>query len=217
MTTETTAQAWRRRVELDGPVDFTMMYVAHDAFRRDLARLAQAIDAGRPLDIDTRATWSMFNRQLHIHHETEDASLWPRLRNGQIGLADLDLLTTMRAEHRRLDPLLRHVDASFARDEPDGPALHELRTVLDEHMRHEETEALPLIARTIGPEGWAGFSRDIREAVGGMRAGAAYLPWVLDGAPEPARRAVLKVLPPPARLLCRLRWEPRYARSPHLR
>ena len=37
--------------------------------------------------------------------------------------------------------------------------------------------------------------------------------WVLDDAPDSARETVLKVLPPPARLLYRMRWEPRYRRS----
>ena len=45
--TETTSAAWLRRDGLRGEVDFTMMYVAHDAFSRDLSRLIQISNAGR--------------------------------------------------------------------------------------------------------------------------------------------------------------------------
>ena len=50
----------------------------------------------------------------------------------------------------------------------------------------------------------------------GIHAGAQYLPWVLDGAPEQARTAVLSILPPPAPALCRRVWEPKCRRSVHL-
>ena len=40
--TESRADAWTRRQSLTGSVDFTMMYVAHDAFNRDLERLIGA-------------------------------------------------------------------------------------------------------------------------------------------------------------------------------
>ena len=45
--TESKADAWRRRQSLTGSVDFTMMYVAHDAFNRDLERLIGASQTGR--------------------------------------------------------------------------------------------------------------------------------------------------------------------------
>jgi iron-sulfur cluster repair protein YtfE (RIC family) len=216
VTVETTAEAWRRRTAQSGRVDFTMMYVAHDAFRRDLARLVDAAKAGTAGSPEAKATWAMFSRQLHTHHEAEDASLWPRVRATRLSNADEALLDAMEDEHDRLDPLLERLDASFAGDEPDLLALDELALLLETHMRHEETEALPLVERAIGQAGWDGFGRAIRTAQGGLKAGAAYLPWVLDGAPDPARARVLKVLPPPARALYRLSWEPKYKRSPHL-
>jgi non-ribosomal peptide synthetase component F len=50
-------------------------------------------------------------------------------------------------------------------------------------------------------------------ALGVLRAGAAYLPWVLDSAAPEMRAKVLDVLPLPARILCRRVWEPRYRRT----
>ncbi len=45
-----------------------------------------------------------------------------------------------------------------------------------------------------------------------MRGLGVFLPWLLDGAPEPTRRAVLNLLPPPIRLFYRTSWRPRYRR-----
>ena len=44
--TETAADALARRESRAGSVDFTMMYIAHDAFNRDVDRLIRAVDAG---------------------------------------------------------------------------------------------------------------------------------------------------------------------------
>jgi hypothetical protein len=46
---EVPVEAWRRRGRLAGEVDFTMMYVAHDPFGRDLARLINAAATGQGL------------------------------------------------------------------------------------------------------------------------------------------------------------------------
>jgi hypothetical protein len=54
--TETRTEARKRRAAFAGEVDFTMMYVAHNAFNRDLARLIIAADAGKALSPATIAT-----------------------------------------------------------------------------------------------------------------------------------------------------------------
>ena len=84
------------------------------------------------------------------------------------------------------------------------------------HMRHEEEAALPLVERRIGAAGWSAIGKQVHRAQGEIRAGARYLPWVLDGAPEQTRTAVLSILPSPARAQCRRVWEPKYRRSVHL-
>jgi hypothetical protein len=83
-------------------------------------------------------------------------------------------------------------------------------------MRHEEQAALPLLERRLGTAGWEAFTGEIRDRVGGIRGAGQYLPWVLDGAAEATRTKVLRTLPPPARLLYRGLWEPRYRRSGRL-
>ena len=60
-------------------MDFTMMYVTHDAFRRDLGRFTAAAAAGTAPAWGPRG-WENFKAQLLLHHSVEDTDLWPRVR-----------------------------------------------------------------------------------------------------------------------------------------
>jgi hypothetical protein len=121
----------------------------------------------------------------------------------------------MEAEHARIDPLLSQVDASLAAAGLAGLAENAdaLAESLAAHMKHDEDQALPLVEAHLGPGGWAVF----RKAVGksqGLRGGAEFFPWMLDGAPADTSKRLLGMLPPPARLLYRAVWRPGYARTP---
>ena len=204
-----------RRRPLQGKVDFTLMYAVHDAFHRDLRCLTAAVEAGQSADPAVRTGWATFKNQLHIHHTAEDTSLWPPLRQKVARLEDTAVLDAMEAEHARLGPLLSRVDASLAASDRAGMAgnTQALTAALAAHTEHEEDQALPLIEAHLGPEGWAAF----RKAVGksqGLRGGAEFFPWMLDGAPAETSRRVLRMLPAPARLLYRAVWRPGYARTP---
>jgi iron-sulfur cluster repair protein YtfE (RIC family) len=209
--TETPTQAWSRRAAHAGEVDFTMMYVAHDAFNRDLVRLVAAARAGEGFTSPAVATWQLFSRQLHTHHTAEDTALWPRLRAVVELEEERSLLDQMEAEHGELDPRLERVEAALADRDAQRLAteLEGLADGLAAHMRHEEDAALPLVERRIGAAGWKAFGDEIRVQNGGIKGGALYLPWVLDGATDDVKSRVLKVLPPPARLLYR-GWERKY-------
>lgn len=212
--TETPIEAQQRRARLAGSVDFTMMYVAHDAFARDISRLITAARLDRMFTPAAVAVWDSFSHQLHVHHTAEDVALWPRLHD-VVTADESAILTAMESEHADLDPRLERIGVAIAGRRGEG-LLGELRDLgagLSAHMRHEEEEALPLLERRLGPAGWEAFTGEIRQRVGGIRGGAHYLPWVLDGASPVARRAVLGTLPPPARLLYRTVWEPRYRRT----
>ncbi len=197
-----------RRV-IPGDVDFSMMYAAHDAFSHHLAELIQTSERGWAAP----ARWTMFTRQLHIHHTAEDTALWPRLRATISRSDELAVLDAMQSEHAQLDPLLERVAAAFAATRAtDAVAdLLELRAALGAHMRHEENAALPLVATHLGRAGWAAFGAQIR-ATQGLRGAATYLPWLLDGAQPSTVTAVLDILPRPVRLLYRRAWAPRYRR-----
>jgi Hemerythrin HHE cation binding domain len=216
--TEPRADAWRRREALTGSVDFTMMYVAHDAFNRDLRRLIVASEAGAGLSPAAVATWRSFSKQLHTHHGAEDAALWPRLYSAVSEPDEIEVLKDMEAEHGSLDPRLDQIDAAIdARDETTlGAELKALAEGLSQHMIHEEEAALPLLERRTGSAGWESFTREVRAQQGGLKGAAEYLPWVLDDAGPETRAKVLKLLPPPARLLYRRFWEPKYRSSERL-
>jgi hemerythrin-like domain-containing protein len=211
MTTDDT----RRRRPLRGKVDFTLMYAAHDAFHRDLRCLAAAVEAGQTADPAVRTSWATFKNQLHVHHTAEDTSLWPPLRQKVTRPEDVAVLDAMEAEHARIDPLLDRVDASLAASDRAGLAANAgaLAESLAAHMQHEEDQALPLVEAHLGTGGWAAF----RKAVGrsqGLRGGAEFFPWMLDGASADTSKRVLSMLPPPARLLYRAVWRPGYGRAP---
>jgi hypothetical protein len=204
-----------QRRAVNGSVDFTMMYVAHDAFTRDLGRVAAACARGAAFAERTRAGWSMFAKQLHVHHRVEDAALWPRLRAEPLRPDEVLVLDAMEMEHAEIDPLLERVENAFADCNAAEliTGVQALREALGAHLRHEEDDALPLVESYLGPDGWADFGREIARTLGGLRGGAAYLPWVLDGAPAAMQRRVLAVLPAPARVLYRRIWAPRYRRT----
>ena len=102
-----------------GDADLTIMIAAHDAFRRDLTRLARTASAAnltRPAASRSQAGWELFKRELHIHHTAEDEIIWPALRPRLAhSPTALSVLDAMEAEHELIDPLLASVDAAFAR------------------------------------------------------------------------------------------------------
>ena len=105
-----------------GEADLTIMLAAHDAFRRDLARLARAAASADLSDPARRrsvaAGWELFKRELHIHHTAEDELIWPALRPRLIHSEHAQsVLDAMEEEHERIDPLLAAVDAAFTQSD----------------------------------------------------------------------------------------------------
>jgi iron-sulfur cluster repair protein YtfE (RIC family) len=192
-------------------INFTEMYVTHDAFRRDLERMAAAAAAGRTGVPQVREGWATFTRQLDVHHTVEDAWLWPKLRERLAGRPDdLALLDAMEAEHALIDPQLEAIDAALAAD-PGGVAarVEDLRLALEQHLAHEEAAALPLIQSVMTPKDWSGFRGAMarRQRLSGA---AEWIPWITDGMPPADARKWLQRMPPPLRLLNKMSWEARY-------
>ncbi|WP_028798608.1 hemerythrin domain-containing protein [Streptomyces sp. 142MFCol3.1] len=194
-------------------IDLTVMYAAHDAFRRDLERLGKAAADGTAFSPPVRAGWENFRKQLHIHHTAEDSDLWPRVQRKVEGRPeDLALLAEMEAEHGRLDPQLAAVDAALTTRLNELPRLVRALTItLDDHLAHEERSALPLVQEVLTPADWGAFTGRIRETQG-LRGAALFVPWVVDGAPPADRARFFGTVPPPVRVLNRLFWEAGYRR-----
>jgi hypothetical protein len=212
-----------------GDADLTIMIAAHDAFRRDLTRLARAA-ASADLSDPARhrsvaAGWEMFKRELHMHHTAEDEIIWPvlrpRLAHSEMALSVLD---AMEEEHERIDPLLAAVDAAFqaapAGMTGDRPGQDRLADVIDvlvstltDHLGHEERDGLPLIGVALTAAEWQGVGRKIARK-NGLSGGSEMFAWILDGAGPDRTAATLGQLPPPLRLLYRTLWKPRFDKTP---
>jgi hemerythrin-like domain-containing protein len=193
-------------------IDFTMMYVTHDALRRDLERLTTAAAAGTARSPAVRAGWENFKAQLHLHHTVEDDDLWPRLYRAVADRPDaVALLYEMEAEHAILDPLLAAVEDVLTAEttEPLVPRLDGLAAALDAHLTHEEGRALRLIQSVLTLEDWRGFAKAMARAQG-VKGAAVYVPWIVDGASAAERKRFFAALPRPVRVLNRLVWEPRH-------
>ena len=208
-----------------GDADLTIMLAAHAAFRRDLAQLARAAsfadlpDPGRRASV--QAGWELFKRQLHLHHTAEDAIVWPALRERLAHSEHAQsVLDAMEAEHQQIDPLLAAVDDAFGRagngHRADagavGDAADALATSLGGHLAHEERDGLPLIGVALTSAEWrsVGF-RIVRK--NGLSAGGEMFAWLADGADPDQAAAAIGTLPPPARLVYRAIWRPRYDRT----
>ena len=129
-----------------GDADLTIMLAAHDAFRRDLTRLARTAAAADLSDPAKRqsvaAGWELFKRELHLHHTAEDDLLWPPMRQALAGdSTGATLLDAMEAEHSAIDPLLVSIDAALADRESGPQRLGELTDTLAialrGHLDHE--------------------------------------------------------------------------------
>ena len=190
------------------------MTAAHEAFRRDLTRLAMVATPANLLIPARRQSimngWTVFKNQMHKHHNAEDTFIWPRLRERLAGSeAALSVLGEMDAEHELIAPLLAAVDDAFAR--PDGDVagvIGELVTTLSYHLGHEEREAIPMIGEALSDQEWDAVTADIRQA--GTSSVAEYLPWLTDGVTDQEAAAILRILPPPLHAAYRQEWKPGY-------
>jgi iron-sulfur cluster repair protein YtfE (RIC family) len=202
-----------------GDADLTIMLAAHDGFRRDLVKLAHAASSASrlgPAHQDrVRAGWETFKHQLHLHHTAEDELVWPALRTRlAVSASAQSVLASMEEEHARVDPLLAAVDHAFAHPE-DGrtaDATTALASDLLKHLAHEERDALPLIGVWLTAAEWRGVGFKIARK-NGLSAGGEMFAWMADGAEPAAAAVVIGTLPPPARLVYRALWRPRYART----
>jgi hemerythrin-like domain-containing protein len=126
----------------------TMFMMSHHGFRRDLARFARALtraDVGERTQA-LQEEWQSFKNTLHGHHQVEDSSMFPNLRQQVPALSDC--IAQLSADHAQIDPLLAQGDAAFAQLPDTGAALaivRQLQALLDPHLAREEENLVPLI------------------------------------------------------------------------
>lgn len=184
----------------EGPIPLGTMYVMHHAFRRDLRDLSRAVPATPLTDHEVWAAlsrrWTAFANTLHHHHTIEDTAIWPRVLERADAAATM---TAMEAEHGQIDPLLAKCAEGFREmtEAPTAPARDRLaadvaafRDLLDAHLAHEETEALPLVQRHLSRAAWAD-SEKAAQAEFTFADVAFALPWTALEVPPEDLREVL--------------------------
>ena len=203
----------------EGPYDQTPMYLMHHAFRRDLNRFETAVRATPIGEVATwqalARRWDRFAEVLHHHHQVEDEYIWPVLErhaaeDGETSATEM--LHAMEAEHAQIDPALQAVQQAF-RAMADHPCADHrnaldvrvtaVRAALLEHLRHEETDALPYLQRVTTPEEEKAMSKGAESGYP-MRITPFVVPWVSEEVPDELSTPILKAAGPAFVVLLRL-------------
>ena len=203
----------------NGPL-IGMLLSIHAAVRRDLARTQESLSALAAADVAERPAgveplqryWARFTAMLHHHHEVEDDEVWPHLE-GVFGNRATGVLNAMLAEHddvvagearatTALEKLRTDTDDEQIRRALEAVAT--FRDVVDAHLAHEESAAVPFIAADHDAAFWDAFQARRQQDEGPD----VFLPWVLDEAPTHVVATVEGQLPPPVRELLVGQWRP---------
>lgn len=187
-----------------------MNEIIHTAVRRDLTRFESALrafpdgDGARARQL--RRAWDTLDRQLHHHHESEDAYVWPYVRS--LGVVDATLLDAMESEHQAmadgLGAVSRALDSLIA-EPTDASAVAAADTVAETarvtnvHLVHEEQEVMPIIIERENTPEWKVVEKQLRKGGPGM-AGELFA-WLEDGLDGKALASLRKTVPAPVRFL----------------
>lgn len=156
----------------------------HRAVRRDITRLSAAMADGRATPAATmRAYWNVTYAQLHHHHEFEDAVVWPLLGE-RLGDRVEVLLARNAQEHKVMATVMDEFDAALGNVTTDASAargaLGRMQVAIENHLAHEESDVLPLIPQAFTLEDIAFFQAEDAKT----NPPSAFLPWMLDDAPQ---------------------------------
>jgi hypothetical protein len=199
----------------------TMNGLIHNAVRRDLARLAAALDpwpdgdrarAGR-----LERAFANLRRELTHHHEGEDAHVWPFLAGTGV---QKDLLADMEAEHAAMSAALAETatalgtlartgalaDAVAARS-----SMARTREVVVDHLDHEEQELEPLLSGHEGTAEWKAVTNQLRHRSPGDAG--SFFAWLTDGITDGDRAALKATVPVPLTFVLSRAFGRRYTRE----
>ena len=220
---EMTSTAWPTQPLLpgqaaapEGPVDMTMMYVVHHAFRRDLRAFAVAAERTPVTDRMTWQAlanrWDHFSSVLHHHHHGEDAGVWPVLMDRADG-CERAVLEAMEAEHSEIDPMLEASTAAYRTLALTGDeqvradlaaTLHAAVESLGRHLAHEESEAIALIQKYLTPSEWVAIEEENFHKGVSPALMIAMVPWLMHELPVSAQARLAADAPLPMRVIWRL-------------
>ena len=186
-----------------------MNRLIHNAVRRDLGRLADAL-AAFPDGDSARAegllrAYRNLQRELTRHHVGEDTHIWPMLAG--FG-ADAALLSAMESEHEELAASLAETDATLEQLTADATAqaagaaatqVAALTEVVERHLAHEETDLEPVLREHHDTPEWKAVEKKLR---GGSAGDAGlFFAWLTDGMTQPDRDFLGTLIPRPVTFL----------------
>jgi len=206
------------------PADTAMMGIVHSALRRDLTRTATALTAQHPppdaqrVALAAHLGWMM--DFLHRHHEGEDIGLWPLVRS--LDPSAGDLLDQMENDHAQIAPQIAELTTAAGGYSDSGSAaardgvlaaLTSLRAVLDPHLRHEETEMMPIVSKALTHAQWADFNQEhyIKPKSKSELGGEGH--WLIDRIDPAGYQVVVGQVPPIPRFVLLHAFAGRYARA----
>ena len=183
----------------------TLNTVIHAAFRRDLQRFDDAfahfVDGDTARARNLGIAWDNLENQLRRHHHDEETIFWPALND--LG-ADQALVGELGAEHERMLIALDQASAAmkaFA-DNPSSDnvataraTVAELRTVLEEHLAHEERDLEGFAASHIKSKQIQAAQKEVRRQAKGE--GGTFFAWLQDGADQRTLQLLRHEVPPP--------------------
>jgi len=131
----------------DGTASMASMFMmSHHGFRRDLSRFVRALSSP---SVEARVEalkreWQSFRGALHGHHQTENANIFPNMRQQHPSLGAC--IDGLEQDHHRIDPLLERGDHAFSllpRTDEALAVVRELQALLEPHLATEEAELVP--------------------------------------------------------------------------
>lgn len=190
------------------PPDTTEMLVVHQIFRQAISDAPQLVGTVAAGDTGRAGLVGDYYREvfilLHLHHEGEDAVIWPRLIERAPGKAAL--IRNNEAQHVEiLDPLAAAEQAlpawTAAPDEATAAAflaaIASLGTTLFNHFRNEEEHILPLIGEYLTAPEWGELPGHAMRSYPGDRVWIP-LGLVRENMTQVQRDRMLMHMPPPA-------------------
>ena len=180
----------------------------HRAVRRDADRLAAALAEGRETyPAAVSAYWSETAFQLRHHHEFEHTVMWP-LMEMRLGVRVESFLARNGREHLGIAAAMRTFATAVASMTTDASsarvALAQMQEAIETHLAHEEADVLPLIPEAFASDDLAFF----QEESAWTNPFQAFLPWLLDGAPEVDFAFFAAPLAAPVRAQLESHWMP---------
>lgn len=194
--------------------DLNSYYMIHAAMRRGAVRLSTALAAIEPDAQRLRALrWYTDGviDELHAHHTIEDDLFFPALAERVPAFVEYD--AALAADHRHLTDVMSalrtavhglHDGHDWEEHRSRAVALSaELARFLDEHLRVEDDDILPLFARHFGAEEYHELDQQAIKRTG-LRQLLFTVPWAVTTADREAAEHLLTTGPALLRIIWRL-------------